>query len=234
MPRLTDDDKQWLGVNHPNLVVTELAHMSLVEGQFKFSASYKGYELSDSYAIRLELNAKSEAPPRLFETGGRLKTVLDRHKEFKGNWAEMHVYPDERLCLAAPQELRLVYLQDPSAKLLAQDYMKPYFYSQSFFETEGTWPWPQLPHNTTGILTWYLDNHEIPGAAQETILSLIWLADKYYPKAKRTIAKLSKYDSFSPYIKCLCGSGKRQGACHPQYIKLALEVRATKYKIRSI
>lgn len=225
MARLSNSDKVWLANSFPALVVVERPLYSLVEGELQFKRAYNKIVITDSYTIRLQLYADNTKLPRVTETTGRLKKVLAKHSEFKGELVELHIYPDERLCLGAPQDLRLNYLPNPEISLLFEKYMVPYFYSQAFFERNGSWPWRHLPHNSYGILTWYVENSTMPGAAAETISALKSLAGSGNKKAKRIVERAMRYESFSPNSKCMCGSGKRQASCHPALIKLALAFR---------
>ncbi len=223
--RLTTSDTAWIASNHPSLIVLEHPRYSLVEGKLRFNRIYDGIAIEDSYAIRLELSAESEALPRLTETDGRLRRVLAAHPEFKNKLVELHEYPDGHLCLGAPQDLRLKYLPNPSAKLLFERYIIPYFYSQSYFEHFGRWPWAHLPHDAKGLIDWYSENISVHGAARQTIIELRRLAANGNPQAKRIISRAMAYDSFSPNSRCLCGSGKRQASCHVAFMSLALAFR---------
>jgi hypothetical protein len=225
MPRLTNDDKEWLSNNYPGLSVIERPGYTLVEGCFVFNRSFNDIERADSYQIRLELREDVSALPRIYERGGRLDAVLQKYPKLKGEPVELHIYPDKRLCLAAPQELRLRYLKNPSAQLLFEDYIVSYFFSQSFFEENGEWPWHHLPHDSFGVVVWYLDNFTMPGATRETVVALRSLAKRNHPKAQKIIQRAMRHDSFNPRAKCLCGSNKNYIECHKQLIKLAMAFR---------
>lgn len=222
MSRLSTNDKVWLAKNYPDLVVVERPDFSLVQGQFHFKRSYKEVTITDNYSIRLELSDNSKKLPIITEIAGRLELVLKNHPEFKGNLAELHIYPSKRLCLAAPQELRLNLLPKFNIKNYFSNYVAPYFYSQSYFEEYETWPWEHLPHDTFGVVVWYIENASIPGAARETIATLRELANRGNYKAQRIIARATQHESFSPKAKCLCGSGKQHMRCHRSLMNLAL------------
>jgi hypothetical protein len=225
MPRLLNTDRSWLANNFPSLVIVERPEYSLIEGRLHFHRAYDDVAIEDEYTIRLELPMSPKALPRLTETAGRLRQVLKNHPEFKGRLVELHMYRNEQLCLAAPQDLRLNYLPNPSAELLFDRYIVPYLYSQSHFERLGRWPWPHLPHDTEGIIAWYNQNSTTPGAAKETAASLKSLADSGNERAQQMIARAMLHDSFSPNSKCLCGSSRKQMQCHRTFMKLALALR---------
>jgi hypothetical protein len=231
MPRLTKSDKVWLAKHYPGLNCIERSDGSLIEGRLDFTGSYDGIEITDSYHIRLLLSESASGLPVITETRGRLARVLKSHPEFGGRWVELHVYPKRKqLCLAAPQELRLRYLTKPTAPRLFSDYVVPYFYSQSYFEKNGTWPWNHLPHDSFGVVEWYLDNSTMAGAAKETIDALKRLAESGHARAQKIVARAMKHDSFSPRNKCLCGSNKSFQQCHRQLTKLALAFRNAEHR----
>src|SRR5579884_1503772 len=166
MGRLTTKDKKWLAKHYPGLNVIERPKFSLVQGQLHFHRTYNNTPIDDTYNIRLELFEDDARLPRLTETGGRLEKVLNNHPEFGGKLVELHINSNGTLCLAAPQELRLKYLPNPDIRVLFEDYVVPYFYSQSYFEKNDDWPWEHLPHDTYGIIAWYIDNAQLAGAAK--------------------------------------------------------------------
>lgn len=227
MPRLTNDDTRWLAVHHSSLVIYQRPDRTVIEGTLRFHRSFEGVAIEDAYSIRLELPVIDSALPLLTDTGGRLRAVLDSHPEFDGEQVHLHAYTSWKLCLAAPQELRLVYLSNPTLELLFSRYIEPYFYSQSFFEHYGTWPWSHLPHNFGGILEWYDANYLLPGAAKETATEIHKHANKH--SAQRAISMVTRArrrDGFVPRNRCLCGSKRNYLQCHPSYIKLALALRS--------
>lgn len=224
MPRLTSSEKRWLAKHHPSILLIERATLTALEGKFRFRRKYNGHIIEDTYSLRISVPA-DESIPKVSETKGRLLKVLAKHPEFKGDLSELHMYTSEQLCLAAPQELRLIYKPNPNIKVFLTRYVEPYLYSQSYFEEHGWWPWPHLPHNTAGMLEWYRENYSLPSAAKETAVEIIKLAKKDNVAANNLIMRAKRRESFNPRSRCLCGSGQTYLKCHPTYARLALQLR---------
>ena len=231
MGRLTSKDKSWLKANQIALFFYETETSSVIEGRLKFNR--KGYVESlkkeiardDAYLIRIEI-PENDTVPRVYETGGRLEKAFNKHRAKLKSELDLHMYKiNSEVCLCAPQQLEIGYQEDKSVQHLMEMFVIPFFYSQSYFEEYGEWPWDHLPHDAPGIIEWYLNNHELPGAARETIKAL----QKF--KSNNMIALLNRgqrRDSFNPNNKCLCGSSKSFLACDPRHralLKLALEIR---------
>lgn len=231
MGRLTPRDKSWLKANQKALYTYEAETDSVIEGRLKFNR--KGYVESlkkeiirdDDYLVRIEI-PKDNTVPRVYETGGRLEKALNKHQAKLRSELDLHMYKiKSEVCLCAPQQLEISYQDDRSVKHLIETFVIPFFYSQSYFEEYGEWPWDHLPHDATGIIEWYLNNHELPGAARETIKAL----QKF--KTNNMLALLNRgqrRDSYNPNNKCLCGSSKSFLVCEPRHralLKLAFEIR---------
>lgn len=227
MPKLTTSEREWLAKSH-GLLLFERPDRSVIEGPVRFHRIFydpqdeREVEIEDKYDLRIEL-PHADRRPRLFETDGRIRGVYDALPKPKTS-ADIHVNADWSLCLAAPQQWTLKYLKDPSLVTLFRDYIEPYLYSQSFFEQYGRWPWPNLPHGAGGILTWFHQNKDVPGAASETAQVIRRLA-RDSDRAANILARAQRRDSFNPRAKCLCGSGRPYLQCHPYMFKLALALK---------
>jgi hypothetical protein len=233
MPRLKKAEKDWLKKNHPGLLVIEKPAYTVIEGVFSFNATYNKKPLSDKYKIRINVPIEN-TPPFIIEIGERFKKI-QKQKSLKP--VDLHIYGNgqlkgtERLCLVAPQELRLKYQAVPNIKNYFRKYVEPYFYSQAHYEKYGEWPWEHLPHDATGMLEWFINNHELKGAAKETALEILKQANQYeHPKAINIVNRAKRREGFSPNSKCLCGSGKKYNQCgkgHTALTKLTLAIRQT-------
>lgn len=224
MAKLTANEETWLATKHPSLVLIHRLNYTVLEGALRFHRVYENVPIEDIYKIRLELPHNPKLLPRLTETGGRLQEVLSKRADVQGP-ADLHAFPDWRLCLAAPQELRLNYLNNPSVKVLFDKYIEPYFYSQSYFEAIGTWPWRHLPHGVDGIIEWFANNSNLPGSAKETAQAVRELARDDNQRAIRMISRAMQHDSFAPRNKCLCGANQNYQQCHRMLPKLAIALR---------
>ncbi len=225
MALLTTDEQNWLYANHPGLTLFQQPDRTVILGRLRFNRMYEEEQtINDVYKIRLEIPYDSSRKPRLLETGGRLKEVFDNRLEFT-KLADIHANEDWSMCLAAPQQWALKYLPNPDIRILFRDYIEPYFYSQSFYQQHGKWPWPHLPHGLRGIVLWFVGNYDTPGAAAETAREVHRLAKKDHPPAIRMVARAMRLNSFTPRERCLCGKKRSYLQCHPRLPKLALAIR---------
>lgn len=225
MSRPTEADLQWLAKHHSSLLVFRESDKTLLVGLLKFSRSYKEVTRTDAYSIEIVIPDAADQPPKAYEKAGRLRKVMEKYglKEL----ADLHCYRSGRLCVAAPQELTLTFLPNPSLAVFFESYLVPFFYSQSYYEEYGKWLWPHLPHNAQGLLEWFNENSTLVGAASETIKELHKLDGN---GAQRVLARGSRPDSFNPRATCLCGGARPYIECHPRLIRLALAMRSSSPK----
>lgn len=222
MSKPTESDLEWLRENYRSLFYFRSGGSTIIEGTLSFSRAYKGVTRTDAYSISIDLPDVTDKLPKVFEKGGRLKSVQEKHGLKK--LADLHCYSSGELCLAAPQQLTLTFLPKPSLSQLIEVYVVPFFYSQSYYEEYTEWPWPHLPHDARGLLAWFHENADMSGAASETIKELRKLKTK---AATETLARGARADSFNPRARCLCGRKKSYLECHPRLVKLAFDIRST-------
>lgn len=219
-----DSDTTWLHSNQPRLSLF-MANRGdvVVKGVLRVRHQYNDHPIDDSYKIRVVFNKALNYRPIATETGGRLDEVMGRRGLSN---ADLHMYDDNTLCLMTPQEMDLVYLPNRSIRLLIDNYLIPYFYSQSYFDkNDGSWPWPHHSHNLTGLLEWYRENYLLPDAAKSTQHAIRQLKGE---AVSAFIERGMRRDSFNPNNRCLCGSKQPYVRCdqdHRCYTKLALAIR---------
>lgn len=222
----SDDDIEWLRQNQPRLFSYTTPRGDIViKGTLQVYKTHDGHLIEDNYKIRVAFAKDDNYAPVATETGGRLQAVMQARDI--DNPVALHMYKNYQLCLMAPQEMALRYLPNKSFELLAETYLIPYFYSQSYYEhNDGRWPWVHFSHDHTGILEWYIQHHTIPGAAQETIKVL----KEWHSAAYDRFVKHSKQkEAFNPASKCICGSGRTYKQCSNQHAiltKLVIPLRA--------
>ena len=219
-----DSDRPWLEANQPGLMMFTAKNGDIiVKGQLSIHHEFNGHVINDSYKVRVTLRKASSFQPIVVETGGRLDAVKDRRGLDN---VDLHMYNNDHLCLMAPQQMELVFTPNKSLRLLVDSYLIPYFYSQSYFDThDGNWLWPHYAHNLAGLLEWYRENYQLPGAAKSTQDAIRKLEGK---AAGAFIARGMRKDSFSLSNKCLCGSKRSYLRCHAShgcYAKLAQAIR---------
>lgn len=225
MLELTPETRSWLSERYPRLLVSELQDRIVVRGILDINRTYGTIPIQDAYAISLVL-LKNGDPPTVRETGGRLQKVFEARQGRLKSIIDLHVYPSGKLCIMAPQEWTVnIDLQQNISKLF-DEYLEPYFYSQSFFERNGEWPWAHLPHGLPGIIAWFTENHTVPGAVAATVAVIKKLAEEPKSSASKMIARAKRRNSFMPRERCLCGRNKSYLMCHPCLPKLTVALRA--------
>lgn len=129
----------------PTLHVHEESGTTFIRGTLPVIGS-DGSELN-SYQIELELsNDHPKSPPIVRETGGKIPWTLDRHN------------PQGRACLFVPEQQSQFWNERTSLV----DFLKfgaagQFFYSQTYYEETGKWPFGERPHGFAGILDYYYE-----------------------------------------------------------------------------
>lgn len=221
MSKPNESDLQWLSDNHPRLLYFRSGAKTIISGRLTFNRTFQEETIYDTYSISVELADDDKQLPTVFETSGRLRAVMKKRKV--KTLADLHCYPNGALCLAAPQDLTLSFLPEPSLYRLFENYIIPFLYSQSYYEKHGKWPWPHLPHDAPGLLDWFRENAHLPDAARETVKELRKLKTR---EASQVLRRGARSDSFNPRASCLCGSGETYTQCHPQFLQIAFKLRS--------
>jgi len=222
----------WLRQAYPKLISIYNSESLVLEGPIDFNLTYRigsnDLDIKDTYRIRLELPI-NKPDIKLKEIDGRLERVLKDNKLIR---ADLHIYDNGNLCIAAPQELTLRYFSNPNISDLFNKYIEPYFYSQSYYQrTDGRWPWEHFKHNTDGIIEWYIENWQLAGSDVETAKEIVKLSLPPFvetAKAKKLIERAKRFESMNPRSPCLCGIGKSYLQCrlaHRQLTNLAIAIR---------
>lgn len=128
-----------------------------------------------------------ESEPVVFETGGRIPRIADRH-----------VYPKHGNCCITVWEHWLATETDRSFAAFMTGPLRQYFLSQVVFEAKGHWPLGERAHDLQGLADAYLD-----ALAIDDLEKLV----PYLRHLRRPSPKGHWY--------CPCGSGKRLRNCHP-------------------
>ncbi len=148
----------------------------------------------DCYQVELQI--PSNFPwhePTVFETGGRIPKNIDRH-----------VIPSNGSCCLGVWEEWLVNVPGHSFDKLMTGWLYDFFFSQSWFEAKGEWPFGQRSHGKAGIVESYAD---LLGVTLDAKV----IADHLKLLARETI---------KGHSLCPCGSGKRLRKCHRDSIQL--------------
>lgn len=148
---------------------------------------YNDSVLYDSYGIDVVFAENHpEEMPQVFETENRLPKTLDRH-----------FYGDKSACLFVPLE-RFKFWPDPrSISQFLGGPVNAFFYSQSFFDREGRWPFGERSHNFNGILE-----------------SIKELCDLQTNREALIVINMLKQNRFPRQGECFCGKNHKFRHCH--------------------
>lgn len=127
-----------------------------------------------------------QAEPFVWETGGRIPRVADRH-----------VYPNPGNCCLCVWQEWLWQVQCPSFESFLVGPLHSYFVSQSIFEMTGKWPFGERGHDKVGL-------DQALGSMLEVIPNV---------QMDKALALLSQL-KIKGHARCPCGSGKRLRSCH--------------------
>ncbi len=126
--------------NFPGLRLLVLNKKVVIQGRFDV---YYQDNFYDRYSIKIELADNHPISlPQVFETGGRVPTTAARHVYEEGGYA----------CLFVPFE-RFKYWPDcRSMSSFLGGPVNSYFYSQSFYDQHGYYPFGERSHNLSGVI----------------------------------------------------------------------------------
>lgn len=176
-----------IGQHFPALRVDVEEDTVFIRGQFQLRDETSG-QLVDEFLIEAQVPPTFPRDlPRVWETGGRIPRIADRH-----------VNPgDGACCLFAPEDRAR---QFPDGSPLIKFFNGPvfsYFYSQSYYEMMGVWPFGERRHGFEGRLDVYF---ELLGTTDPDVVL-------------RAVAYLIKRNA-KGHHPCFCGSGERLRKCH--------------------
>jgi len=177
-----------LETKYPDLTVTCAGPKIYIRGAFP--VLHEGKVL-DRYQIKIEWSDSDTEAPILYETGGRIPRINERHMGTDGKACSF--VPEE--WLLRPRKNRTIthYLDGP---------VRDYFIWQSLFDRGQTAPWGQRSHHVAGLIECY---GEMVGMMGEQAIrrSLEYIAAK----------------KFKAHWACPCGSGKPLRYCHLEHFR---------------
>lgn len=123
---------------------------------------------------------------------------------------DRHIFANGRACLCVRSEIRQHLPSGYGAVDFIDCLVHPFLVGQFYYESHGTWPWPDRSHGTDGILEAY---KEVTGFSELSIV--------------RGFAEiLSKKKPVKGHWPCPCGSGRKLRHCHRDFY---LEIRQSIY-----
>jgi hypothetical protein len=237
---ISSEEQEWIHSNCPRLRFDGGSPPLRLSGLLDFDFTYDGplalgiamsfpdfdSQIRDSYDIEVFFD-KPPRPyskiPRIRETGGRIETT--RRQRGIIHPGDMHIIDDGDICLCTPVDEPLYFTDGFTLDQYITKLVIPFLYGQAFFEKYGVWPLEGRGHGVIGILESYA---EAAGRGQKLdplqVKSMLDIADnKSIAPVHDNIVRshLILEGSVLPNAdeKCVCGSGKRFGNCHPQAYK---------------
>lgn len=173
----------------PTLRVSQPAGRTLVCGRLPVLA-HDGTEI-DNYQVEIELDKNHpKSPPVVREVGGRIPHTVDRHN------------PSGTACLFVPEEEWQFWDESTSlVEFIKDGPVRDFFFSQTYFEETGTWPFGERAHGLAGRVDYYLELLQT-NSLQQVLRFLKLLASSRIPKG----------------TLCYCGKLKRLSECHLEKI----------------
>lgn len=213
---ISDGDIKWLEKNYPDLKYFSVINTpSQIKGLLKFDAVYedkgKNHRIKDEYKIEIVLTSKPPSTlPQVKETDGRIKKAKEKFS--KELLADVHMYPDEAVCLCAYPEEKTKLPNGFKLPNFFEKLLIPYFYAQSNFEKTGEWIWGERSHGTLGLLESYLESrkggHNID-QIKEYVYYLRQLND-----SEPFFQALRQKEKVKGHMSCFCGSQLKFRNCH--------------------
>lgn len=169
-------------------------------GELKFSASYNGDSIQDSFHVQIQIPSNyPESVPIVWETEGRIPDSF-------------HKFTNKSLCLGSPLNVKIKFLENPTILGFVEGLLVPYLFGFCTYERTGVMPFGELAHNR-GMLDSYKDLFRL----RTDIQALQML-------------KLIAEGKYKGHLECPCGSGKRMRHCHgPQLIKVSKFQRQSEF-----
>jgi len=182
---LFSEIQQAVDRHQPELAVSRTGSLFVLEGLFVVSGPDGPF---DFYQVQVRTTAGfPEEEPTVFEEGGRIPRIADRH-----------VSPEGGNCCLGVWEEWLLTTPDHRFEAFLNGLMHDYFVSQTYFDVNGDWPFGEKSHGIPGLLESYAD---ILGIAPDAEIIAHYLRLLSRPQIKG-------------HVTCPCGSGKRLRKCH--------------------
>lgn len=211
---LQGDDKCWLSLAHPRLLIDGNA----VAGPINFRAAYDAHKnmflilqdgqvgaceavvLSGEFRVRIEERGDRSisALPALFVED--MEPIPDRH----------YSQADKSACLLSPLEEGDFLNPDFSIKVFIDRLVIPFLYGQVFYSLHQRWPWSEYSHGVTGLLESYAALGD-PSHVQQCLDQL----SRDLRAWRRIRALLLQRHCIRGHVQCSCNRRGHFRRCHP-------------------
>lgn len=197
--KLSPEDIEWLNAQYPKLQIDTFA--KTITGDFAFTRSYEGYEISDSYTIQISLQtARNSMLPKVYDLSGK---IVEMAKRYKMKLIDLHINSDGSFCTAIHDKEHELFIDGFTIQEFMHKAVEHFLFQMSYFDKEGRLPWGEYAHGHLGHLELYAEG----GIDLERLLELL-------EKKELAQALLTNRQS-----KCLCGDKKKLRKCHPLIFK---------------
>jgi hypothetical protein len=226
-----DEDEKWLHKHYPTLKIQKRNDgVSEIVGPFTFSMAFQsegkpyvinpapdytdGTKIEDGYQIRIELHGSEFSDlPQVYETGLRLKKVAENRNLRQ---EDLHINPSGAACLCIRPEESSNLPDGFSLENFFNILLVPFFYAQSYFEKNNSWPWGQYSHGVWGFIEWYLRQEKPISTKTDDLLQRLQRYGNEWTKIKTVLAP--KY-RIKGHHNCICGKMEKMRNCHPEVLR---------------
>ncbi len=197
------------------LVRSKFPKLSLVsesvwEGVIDINATYGGIHIVDAFQIKIGVFQDFPTElPIVNEIGGRVKLIAEKYGIT--DYRDLHVNPrNDTICLCVKQEAKHKVPSGSTFVVFLDNLVVPYFFALSYYEKNQIWPWGEYSHGGLGLLEYYSDNKiSLTNEDFDLLTSSLRGEEKWNLYSKR-------FKDFNLSKKCVCGSEKSFGFCHPK------------------
>jgi len=228
---LKDEDEKWLHKHYSTLKIQKRNDgVSEIVGPFTFSMVFQsegkpyvinpapdytdGTKIEDGYQIRIELHGSEFSDlPQVYETGLRLKKVAENRNLRQ---EDLHINPSGAACLCIRPEESSNLPDGFSLENFFNILLVPFFYAQSYFEKNNSWPWGQYSHGVWGFIEWYLGQEKPTAGTLEDLLERLQKYGNEWAKIKPALAPKHRIKG---HHDCICGKIEKMRNCHPEVLR---------------
>lgn len=247
---MTNKDKAWILENHSGLKIADQDNPVSIKGTLALDMFYdkenkrfflnpkedydpQEYRIRDEYQIEIILeNTKFSDLPRVREIGGRIERV----RKVKGfaHPKDMHVSENGNVCLCPKQAEFRILSNGFNMKDFVSELVTPFFYGQSFYARNGSWPFGEYQHGTLGLLEYYRNvRRGFDKKLIEDTVNSLKLYNNFWEISFRPFLQM---DDVSWNGFCPCESKKKFQECHPEIFwilwLLKQDIKKADFKLR--
>lgn len=227
---ISDNEKDWLQANYPEMVFVYEADDLTIVGRLSFDmvfqglgkpyiinpdsgSEYSGTRIQDTYQVKIALRSCEYSNlPQVYEIGSRIEML---RQALGLRLADFHINENGAacLCIKTEEEEKLpngFNLQDFIYRLVI-----PFFFAQSYVEKYGTWPWGQYSHGDLGLLEWFANQDQM---TEEGIGRFLEMLQKN-PRWNNVRTEIWKRGGIKGHHRCICGNKSPYRRCHPNVLR---------------